>query len=103
MEVKLYAKAHPAFRRSPPAPRPLGPKRFVLQEGAITVSTFPTDGKLKAVAELVDPESRNRELREVGPDQPYLWGGIIEDFRSVPERRKMAQTVAEGQIHTSVI
>src|SRR5207247_1372337 len=72
MEVKLYAKAHPAFRRSPPAPRPLGPKRIVLQEGAITVSTFPTDGKLKAVAELVDPESRNRVLREVVPERPDL-------------------------------
>src|SRR5206468_3393763 len=63
-EVKLYAKAHPAFRRSPASPRPLGPKRIVLQEGAITVSTFPTHGKLKAVADLVEPESRSRASRD---------------------------------------
>src|SRR5438552_13934704 len=84
MEVKLYAKAHPAFRRSPPAPRPLGPKRIVLQEGAITVSTFPTDGKLKAVAELVDPESRNWELREVAYERPAFWTGMPADLRSMP-------------------
>jgi len=102
MEVKLYAKAHPAFRRSPPAPRPLGPKRIVLQEGAITVSTFPTDGKLKAVAELVDPESRNRVLREVVPERPDLWGGILEDLRYMPERRYVAQLLAGGTVQASV-
>src|SRR5207249_10456974 len=102
MEVKLYAEAHPAFRRSPPAPRPLGPKRIVLQEAAITVSTFPTDGKLKAVAELVDPKSRSRVLREVVPERPDLWGGILEDLRYMPERRYVAQLLAGAAVQASL-
>ena len=99
-EVTLFAKAHPAFRRS--SPRPLGSKRIVLQGGALMVSTFPADGKLRAVAELLDPERRSRVLREVVPERPDLWGGIIKGLRYMPERRYVAQVLAGGIVQASV-
>jgi hypothetical protein len=101
-EVRLYAKAHPASHRSPPSPRSLGLKRIVLQQGAITVSSFPTDGKLKAVSELAEPEGRGRVLREVVPDRPELWHGIIRELRYMPERRYVAQLLAGGAVQAVV-
>jgi aminoglycoside phosphotransferase (APT) family kinase protein len=73
---------------------PLGPGRIVLEDGAIVVSFFPNDGRLKALPRLADVEARNRLLRKLIPDRPDLWEGTIRRLAYKPERRYVARLLA---------
>jgi len=95
--VDLYAKAHPVggasrrAREGSTVPTPPGRGRIILEDGAIVVSVFPTDGKLKPLRRLADPETRRRLVRKLVRDRPDLWSGTVRNLRYMPERRYVGQ------------
>jgi tRNA A-37 threonylcarbamoyl transferase component Bud32 len=92
--VDLYAKAHPT-RALAKLRQPRRPGRILLEDGAIVVSIFPTDGKLKPLRRLADAQACHRLLRKLVPDRPDLWDPTIRGLRYMPERRYVAQLLAD--------
>jgi hypothetical protein len=101
--VDVHAKAHRPdaedklrkVRVRPARPGPLGPGRVILEDRAVAVSVFPNDRGLKALPRLADPERREGLLRRLVPRRPGLWGGAMRRLRYKPERRYVAQVLAE--------
>lgn len=104
--VELYAKAYRPnaevklrkARGRSSIPGLLGPGRIVLEDRAIVVSVFPNDSKLKALRRLADAETRKRLLRELLPDRPDLWKGMVRSLRYKPERRYVAQLLTDDGV-----
>jgi Phosphotransferase enzyme family len=103
--VELYAKAHGSdaavklqkARKRPSSPGPLGPGRVVLEADAIVVCSIPNDRKVKALPYLVDAEARKRLFHQLLPDRPDLWEGTVRRLAYKPERRYVAQVLADSQ------
>lgn len=108
--VEAYAKAYrPEFQAKLQKVRgqssvggPLGPGRLVLDQQAIVVSIFPNDSKLKVLPQLADQAARVQLFRELLPDQPDLWHGTVQSIRYKPERRFVAQWMANGRVQAAL-
>ena len=98
--VEAYAKAHKAGARAraeATQPNDGGRQRFVVDEGAVVVSVFPTDGKLKSLRKLATRESLTHLLESLIPERRGLWSAGLRPLRYMPERRYVAQLVANGR------
>ena len=97
--VDLYGKAYgrdapvkfAKDRARKQVPSALGPGRLALEEHAITVSVFPNDGKLSALADLMDPAARMLLLESVLPGDPRVAASEIRPLAYKPERRYVAR------------
>lgn len=70
---------------------------FVLREPAVAVFPSPADQVLTSLA-LVAPEGdRAQMLSRILPNQPELWHVAPKTLRYKPERRYVAQLVADGE------
>lgn len=97
--VEAYAKAHKA---GAPASAAIHSderdrQRFVVDEGAVSVKVFPTDSKLKALRRLATRRRFADLLEELIPDRAELLGAMPRALRYMPERRYVAQLVANGR------
>lgn len=89
-------KFHAALAR-PSIPSLLGPGRLGLEEAAIVLSFFPNDQKLKTLGRLADEQLRHRLLKKLVPERPNLRDADWQELRYKPERRYVAQLLADGQ------
>jgi len=98
--VKAYAKAHKAGARArerSTQPDEGGRQRFVVDEGAVSVSVFPADAKLKSLRKLTTGESLAHLLKHLIPGRAGLWSATPRALRYMPERRYVAQLVAHDR------
>src|SRR5262249_53255473 len=99
--VEAYAKTHKAGARAPEESiqsEERGRQRFVVDEGAISVSVFPTDAKLKSLRRLATRESFAHLLETLIPERAGLWSATPRPLRYMPERRYVAQLIANGRV-----
>jgi len=75
---------------------PLGPGRIVLEDCATVVFIFPNDRKVKALPNLVDLQARQRLFRQLFPTRPDLWNGTVHSLAYKPERRYVAELLADN-------
>lgn len=63
------------------------PNVINFEDDAISIFTFPCDGKINALPEILNIPSRSHFLRKLLPSYPDLWDANLECIRYKPEQR----------------
>jgi len=72
------------------------PRVVILEDEAVAIFTFPYDGKINALPDLANRDSRPHLLRRLLPGRPDLWEASLETVRYKPEQRFVGALSVKG-------